>query len=65
MKGEDQKKSTCYFCPLHFKEFETLLLKKGHKLEICQLRKHHMSIELHEMVGLCFTQSDKVLWPFL
>lgn len=41
--------------------FETCLLK----LEICQLRKQHMSMELHEMVGLCFTLSDQVLWLFL
>lgn len=46
--GEDQKKSTCYFCPLHFKEFEPLLLKRGHKLEKCQLGKQHVSVELCE-----------------
>lgn len=59
--GEDQKKSACYFCPLHFKEFETLHLKRGHKLEICQLRKQHMSGELQEMAGLCFTEGPSAV----
>lgn len=35
-----------------------MLLKRGLKLEICQLKKQHMSMKLHEMIGLCFTQSD-------